>query len=120
MYGVIPIANSVAFEKAPPESVFKYASIFVLVSLLEEISFNLALHRRCARLGCTAGQAELDLNRALVLGRQEARRKPDEQHAEERHDHDVDAERQDATAEDRAHRASVGVGHAIEIGVEAL
>ncbi len=28
MYGVIPIANSVAFENAPPESVFRYAIIF--------------------------------------------------------------------------------------------
>ena len=30
MYGVTPIAKSVAFEKAPPESVFRYASIELL------------------------------------------------------------------------------------------
>ena len=64
MYGVIPIANNVAFEKAPPESVLRYASIFVLESLLEEISFIASASAFASRNG--TGITEPILNTMII------------------------------------------------------
>ena len=62
---MIPIANRVAFENAPPESVFRYATMFVLASVRSLLGRITSASTFVSRNG--TGMTEPILNTTIII-----------------------------------------------------
>ncbi len=78
------------------------------------------LHGIGARLRGARRQRELQLERALVLGRQKAGGQAEEQQHEDRGDGGVDQQEDQLAIDDLFDRAGIGIGHPVEPVVEPI